>query len=70
MQARLALNFPEAAKALGISRSTLEKLVRSGDLHAFIVSGGKRSRRISIRALEEFMEKRTYNDIKLPEPKQ
>jgi excisionase family DNA binding protein len=63
MDQRLALTITEAAKALRVRRSVLEGWVRSGELPAFSV-GPYRGKRISIRAVEEFIKKRTFNNIK------
>jgi excisionase family DNA binding protein len=63
MHAHLALNVPAAAKALSISRTTIERLIASGDLPAFKAHNGPRGRRISVRAIEEYMAKKTFNDI-------
>jgi excisionase family DNA binding protein len=65
MHSHLALRFSEAAKALRVSRNTIERLVAEGELPAFRVDAGKCGRRISLRALETFMAKRTFNDISL-----
>ena len=64
MHSHLALKVPAAAKALSISRTTIERLIASGDLPAFKAHDGPRGRRISVRALEVFMAKKTFNDIK------
>jgi excisionase family DNA binding protein len=65
MHSQLALRFIEAAKALRVSRNTIERLVAEGELPAFRVGEGRCGRRISLRAIEAFMAKRTFNDISL-----
>jgi excisionase family DNA binding protein len=63
MNAPLAMTVTEAAKALRMRRSRLEEAIRSGELPAFSV-GPQRGTRISMRALERFIEQRTFNNTK------
>jgi excisionase family DNA binding protein len=63
MNAPLAMTVTEAAKALRMRRSRLEEAIRSGELPAFSV-GPQRGTRISLRALERFIEQRTFNNTK------
>ena len=60
-----ALPVIRQAKALGVSRNTIERLVAAGELPAFRVGEGRCGRRISLRAIETFMARRTFNDISL-----
>ncbi len=57
------MTVTEAAKALRMRRSRLEEAIRSGELPAFSV-GPQRGTRISMRALERFIEQRTFNNTK------
>ena len=50
----MLLRPEEAAEALGLSRSTLYELLRQGDIDSIKVG---RARRISPRALYEFIER-------------
>jgi excisionase family DNA binding protein len=52
---RLLLAIPEAARALGIGRSTLYELIAAGDIE--IVHIG-RSARVTVAGLHEFVERR------------
>jgi excisionase family DNA binding protein len=63
MNAPIAMTVTEAAKALRMRRSRLEEAIRSGELPAFSV-GPQRGTRISMRALERFIEQRTFNNTK------
>jgi excisionase family DNA binding protein len=53
--ARLLLTVPEAAEALGVSRSVVYELMDSGDLRNIKIG---RSRRILVTSLEEFIARR------------
>lgn len=50
-----AFDVTEAMQILGISRQTLYDLLNSGELRSFIL--GRRRRKISRRALEEYIAK-------------
>jgi excisionase family DNA binding protein len=65
----VALSVTEAAKVVRCRRTVLEEFIRTGELKAFSV-GGKRGTRISLRALEEFMEKRTLRTMRSQEDAQ
>jgi excisionase family DNA binding protein len=52
------MTVSEAAKALRIRRVVLEEMIRDGKVKAFSV-GPKRGMRITMKALEEFIEKNT-----------
>jgi excisionase family DNA binding protein len=49
---RLLLTIPEAAQALGVSRSILHQLVLAGDVASVKIG---RSRRIAVVALETYV---------------
>jgi len=52
----LALTPEEAAKALGVGRTTIYRLMREGALRSFAIG---RSRRIPVEALAEFVRAQT-----------
>jgi excisionase family DNA binding protein len=52
------MTVSEAAKVLRIRRVVLEGMIRAGRVKAFSV-GPKRGTRITMKALEEFIEKST-----------
>jgi excisionase family DNA binding protein len=52
---RLLLTVPEAAEALGVSRSVVYELMDSGDLRNIKIG---RSRRVLVTSLEEFIARR------------
>jgi excisionase family DNA binding protein len=52
---RLLLTVPEAAEALGVSRSVVYELMDSGDLRNIKIG---RSRRVLMTSLEEFIARR------------
>jgi excisionase family DNA binding protein len=60
MHAHLALTVSEAAQALRVRNATLRGFIASGELPAFKV-GPQRGTRISIRALDAFIAKHTFN---------
>jgi excisionase family DNA binding protein len=60
MHAHLALTVSEAAQALRVRNSMLRSLIKAGELAAFKV-GPQRGTRISIRALDAFIAKHTFN---------
>jgi excisionase family DNA binding protein len=60
MHAHLALTVSEAAQALRVRNATLRGFIASGELPAFRV-GPQRGTRISIRALDAFIAKHTFN---------
>jgi excisionase family DNA binding protein len=53
------LRYPEAERFAGLGRSTLWKLVRSGDIQAAKVG---KAVRINRRSLEEYMEQQSHLD--------
>jgi excisionase family DNA binding protein len=53
------LRYPEAERFAGLGRSTLWKLVRSGDIQAAKVG---KAVRINRRSLEEYMERQSHPD--------
>jgi excisionase family DNA binding protein len=53
------LRYPEAERLAGLGRSTLWKLVRSGDIQAAKVG---KAVRINRRSLEEYMERQSHPD--------
>jgi excisionase family DNA binding protein len=53
------LRYPEAERFAGLGRSTLWKLVRSGDIQAAKVG---KAVRINRRSLEEYMERQSHLD--------
>lgn len=57
----LAVNFADAARMLGVSESTIKRLVSAGELHAINVAG---ARRITQLELEGFVSKQ----MSPPEP--
>lgn len=52
---RLLLRIPEAAEVLGISRSTMYKLIAAGDVPTVRI--GERAVRVSRAALEAFVDR-------------
>ena len=58
MDADWVMTVSEAAKALRIRRVVLEEMIRDGRVKAFSV-GPKRGTRITMKALEDFIEKNT-----------
>jgi excisionase family DNA binding protein len=54
------LRYPEAEKYSGLGRSTLWKLVRSGDVRAAKVG---KAVRINRQSLDEYMERRSFIDV-------
>ncbi len=63
MHAKLALTVKEAARALGVGERAVRGWIARGELPAFNI-GPHKGTRISVRALEKFMEQRTFNTIK------
>lgn len=53
----LALSYDRAAKAVGVSRRTLERAVKAGQLHAVAIS--PRRRVIPLAELEQWLVART-----------
>ena len=53
------LRYPEAERFAGLGRSTLWKLVRSGDIQAAKVG---KAVRINRQSLEEYMERQSHPD--------
>jgi len=68
MHAKLALTVSEAARSLGVGERAVRRWIKTGELPAFNI-GPHKGTRISVRALEKFMEQRAFNDIKLPNPR-
>jgi excisionase family DNA binding protein len=58
MDAIRVMTVSEAAKILRIRRVVLEEMIRDGKVKAFSV-GSKRGTRITMKAIEEFIEKNT-----------
>jgi excisionase family DNA binding protein len=58
MDAIRVMTVSEAAKVLRIRRVVLEELIRNGRVKAFSV-GPKRGTRITMKALEDFIERNT-----------
>jgi len=58
MDAIRVMTVSEAAKVLRVRRVVLEEMIRDGRVKAFSV-GPKRGTRITMKALEEFIEKNT-----------
>lgn len=54
------LRYPEAEKYSGLGRSTLWKLVRSGEIQAAKVG---KAVRINRRSLDEYMESQSFTDV-------
>jgi excisionase family DNA binding protein len=54
MDERLLLKPEECAARLGLSRATIYELIRSGALESLKIGA---SRRVSVRALEQFVER-------------
>jgi excisionase family DNA binding protein len=54
---RILLGYTEAARVLGVSRRTVERLVAAGDLA--VVDVGERSKRIHRDELEDFARRRS-----------
>jgi len=53
------LRYPEAERYAGLGRSTLWKLVRSGDIRAAKVG---KAVRINRRSLDKYMERQSHPD--------
>jgi excisionase family DNA binding protein len=53
-QLRVLLRIPEAADALGVSRTELYRMLNRGDL-SYVTIG--RTKRIPVQAIEEFVER-------------
>jgi excisionase family DNA binding protein len=62
MHAKLALTVKEAARALGVGERAVRGWIARGELPAFNI-GPHKGTRISVRAVEKFMEQRTFNQI-------
>jgi len=58
MDAIRVMTVSEAAKVLRIRRVVLEEMIRDGRVKAFSV-GPKRGTRITMKALEDFIERNT-----------
>jgi excisionase family DNA binding protein len=58
MDAIRVMTVSEAAKALRVRRMVLEEMIRNGKVKAFSV-GPKRGTRITMNALEDFIEANT-----------
>ncbi len=58
MDAIHVMTVSEAAKVLRVRRAVLDELIRNGKVKAFSV-GAKRGTRITMKAIEEFIEKNT-----------
>jgi len=54
------LRYPEAERYSGLGRSTLWKLVRSGEVRAAKVG---KAVRINRQSLDEYMERRSFTDV-------
>jgi len=68
MDAIHVMTVSEAAKVLRVRRVVLEELIRSGKVKAFSV-GPKRGTRITMKALEEFIEKNTIRPVVKKRPR-
>lgn len=55
--ARVLQRIPEAARALGISRTTLYELINSGQLPTVRI--GSRGVRIPVKALQEYADRQS-----------
>jgi excisionase family DNA binding protein len=66
MNARLAMTVSEVARTLKVRNSVVRGWIDSGELPAFMV-GPQRGTRISVRAVENFIAARTFNQTKASE---
>jgi excisionase family DNA binding protein len=62
------MTVSEAAKVLRVRRVVLEEMIRDGRVKAFSV-GPKRGTRITMKALEDFIEKNTVMPKAKKEPR-
>lgn len=63
MNARLAMTLSEVARALKVRNSVVRGWITSGELPAFMI-GPQRGTRISVRAVENFIAARTFNQAR------
>lgn len=49
----LAVNIPDAARMLSVSRSKMDKMIRAGDIPVFYIGA---DRRVKVAALEAYIE--------------
>jgi excisionase family DNA binding protein len=68
MDAIHVMTVSEAAKVLRVRRAVLDELIRNGRVKAFSV-GSKRGTRITMKAIEEFIEKNTIRPNAKKQPR-
>ena len=62
MNEKLLLTVGEAADRLGVGRSFLYQLIQRGELQSLKLG---RARRVPLRALDEFVDKRLKDDLEM-----
>jgi excisionase family DNA binding protein len=62
MNARLAMTVSEVARALKVRNRVVRDWIATGELPAFMI-GPQRGTRISVRAVENLIAARTFNQI-------
>lgn len=50
---RLALTYPEAGLAIGVSESTIKRMVKAGDIRSVTIAG--KLRRISVEEIQRIL---------------
>lgn len=62
MHAHLAMTVSQVARALHVGECRVRRWIKDGELPAFSI-GEREGTRISVRALENFIEARTFNVV-------